>query len=62
MDATNKQGHVWTGERNLEWWIYTDENGRLYESREMPAYRIAMNNATQIRTADGRLAISPIKR
>ena len=60
MNATNKEGHVWEGEKNSEsgktWWLYRDQSGRLYESTEVPAYRIDMRPATQ-RMANGRLTI-----
>ncbi len=45
MNATNKIGHVWTGDGDGQWWIYEDENGHEYESKEIPAYRIVMDNA-----------------
>lgn len=45
MNATNKQGHVWNGERDDGWFIYIDECGGLYASREVPCYRIALDNA-----------------
>jgi hypothetical protein len=45
MNATNKQGHVWTGEREREWWNYLDDNGQEYQSREVPSYRIVMDKA-----------------
>jgi hypothetical protein len=61
MKATSKNGHEWNGEPPVDgWWIYTDEAGRLYESREIPAYRIRLN-ATQVTCADGKLAIAPLQ-
>lgn len=47
MKATSKNGDEWTEEEANEkgWWMYCDAAGNLYESREVPAYRIAMNNA-----------------
>jgi len=58
MKATATNGDEWTGEKAGEWWIYRDKEGRLYESREVPAYRIRMQ-ATQVRCAGGRFAIAP---
>lgn len=59
MKATNKQGHEWTGEKSEDgFWIYRDESGNLYDSAEVPAYRIKLN-ATQT-MVDGRLAIVPL--
>lgn len=57
--ATNKQGHEWNGERNGVWWMYADDRGNLYESKEVPCIRIRLN-ATQVVCADGKLAIAPI--
>lgn len=45
MNATANNGDVWSGERNGEYWIYADSQGRLYESLEIPSYRIVMDNA-----------------
>lgn len=51
MKATNNAGDEWEGGRVVEdgkeWFMYLDRKGRLYESTEVPAYRIKMNNATQ---------------
>ena len=60
MNATAKNGDVRSGERNGDWWVYRDGAGRLYESKEIPAYRIALN-VTQVICSDGRLAIAPMK-
>lgn len=59
MNATNKSGHAWTGEREGDWWNYRDDQGREYQSRETPAYRVRMDNATQI-IVNGKLSIGPI--
>jgi hypothetical protein len=58
MKATSKNGDEWTGERADDWWLYEDSQGRVYESREVPAYRIQMDNAKQI-LVDGKLTIAP---
>lgn len=55
MNATANNGDVWQGERNGEWWLYADAQGNLYESKEIPAYRIIMDKACIV---DG--AITPI--
>lgn len=60
MKATAKNGDEWTGERDGEWWLYKDAQGRIYESREVPAYRIKLDNATQI-TLNGKPCIAPIQ-
>lgn len=60
MNATAQNGDEHTGERDGEWWQYRDKAGNLYESREVPAYRIVMDNATQITTPDGKRGIAPI--
>jgi hypothetical protein len=60
MNATSKNGDLWTGERDGEWWHYRDTNGKEYQSREVPAYRIKMDNATQITTPDGQRGIAPL--
>lgn len=59
MNAKAKNGDEWTGERDGEWWVYQDAQGRLYESKEVPVDRIIMNNATQT-MVDGKLTIVPI--
>lgn len=44
MEATSENGDVWTGEQPVEgWWPYRDKSGRLYESREVPCYRLQLN-------------------
>lgn len=60
MNATAKNGDAWTGERDGQWWQYTDPAGNLYESREVPEYRIVMDNATQTTDSRGRLCIVPL--
>lgn len=64
MNATANNGDVWTGEKQKEggtlWWIYRDAAGHLYESKEVPAYRIHLDNAALIPTQDG-WAIGPKK-
>lgn len=45
MKATASNGDEWTGERNGAWWLYTDSNGNLYESKEVPVFRVVMDNA-----------------
>lgn len=45
MNATANNGDIWTGDREGDWWMYKDKDGNLYESREVPAYRIVMDNA-----------------
>lgn len=64
MNATNKDGHIWTGEIEREngnnWYMYQDGNGKPYQSREVPAYRIAMDNAQVVVCENGKKAIVPI--
>lgn len=59
MNATNQQGHEWNGEIEREgksvFYLYTDDAGRLYSSKEVPAYRIKLN-ATQ-QTVNGKRTI-----
>jgi hypothetical protein len=62
MTATAKNGDEWQGETNGAWFIYRDQQGNLYESKEQPAYRIDMTGCTQVLTESGKLAIAPIKR
>ena len=49
MKATNKAGHAWTGESDTEgkvrWYNYADASGKAYQSKEVPTYRIKMDNA-----------------
>lgn len=59
MNATLSNGDEWTGEKQEDYWICRDKNGNLYETRETPAYRIVMDNATQT-MLNGRLVITPI--
>lgn len=62
MNATAKNGDKWTGEQPVDgWWMYRDKAGRLYESREVPAYRIVMDNA-EIVTVNHKPTIRPICR
>lgn len=62
MEATNKAGHVWTGEKTTEgqdtFWHYIDSNGSEYQSREIPAYRIDMRHCGQ-RMLNGKPVIVP---
>jgi hypothetical protein len=58
MNATAKNGDAWIGERDGDYWLYRDSDGRLYESKEIPAYRIALN-AKQIRLPNGKMVIVP---
>lgn len=44
LRATSKNGDAWIGEKNGEWWIYEDQNGHLYESKEVPSYRVDLRN------------------
>lgn len=57
--ATALNGDDWIGERDGDWWLYQTKDGAIYESKEIPAYRIKMDNATQI-LVDGKLCIAPI--
>lgn len=59
MNATAENGDIWTGEKQDGFWIYQDCAGNSYESREIPAYRIVMDNATMMRCVNGSLAIGP---
>lgn len=59
MTATAKNGDAWTGEIQDGFWIYEDGAGNLYESREVPAYRVVMDNAT-VRTVNGKRTIHPM--
>ncbi len=45
LSATNLHGDKWTGETQDGFYVYMDQQGNLYESKERPAYRIVMNNA-----------------
>lgn len=56
LKATTRNGDQWTGERNDGWWIMEDSNGNLYETREIPEYRIRMN-AIQVKDHKGNLCI-----
>lgn len=58
MTATARNGDEWTDERQDGFWIYRDSQGRLYESSEIPAYRIIIDNATQT-TVNDKLTICP---
>lgn len=60
--ATAKNGDKWTGEHGdtPEWWIYRDKAGSLYESKEIPAYRIYMDNARLVTCEDGSRGIAPL--
>lgn len=60
MNATNIKGHEWNGEKQDGEWLYTDESGNLYSSKEIPAYRIIMDNSTIVTDAKGRRMIVPI--
>lgn len=58
--ATAKNGDEWTGEQPEDgWWKYTDKGGLIYESREVPAYRIIMDRA-RIISVNGQPSITPI--
>lgn len=50
--ATNRAGHLWTGEVSEEgqalWFVYKDTEGRLYDSQEVPAIRIDLRDAQYI--------------
>lgn len=59
MNATNKQGHEWTGERQDGYWLYVDFQEQLYESLEAPAYRITMNQSCTV-LINGKRTICPI--
>lgn len=59
MNATAINGDKWTGERNSPWWVYQDKNGNLYESKEIPVYRIIMDNAKVV-PIKGKNTITPI--
>jgi len=59
MNATAKNGDTWTGEKQDGFWLYRDANGNLYESNEVPAYRITMDNATQT-TVRGKRTITQL--
>lgn len=45
MNATARNGDVWTSEKQDGFYLYRDASGNLYESAEAPAYRIHMDNA-----------------
>ncbi len=45
LSATNIHGEKWTGEMQDGFYVYMDQQGNLYESKERPAYRIVMDNA-----------------
>lgn len=59
MEATAQNGDVWTGESQDGFWLYRDKAGNIYESKEVPAYRIMMDNATQ-QVVNGKPTITPI--
>lgn len=63
MNATNKQGHVWTGESEKDsgstWFNYCDEKGNEYQSKEVPAYRVVMDNSCFV-NVNGKWAIGPL--
>lgn len=59
MKATSKCGDEWTGDPPAEgWWPYRDAQGRLYESREVPVYRIRMDHM-HLRIVKGRTTLCP---
>lgn len=58
MNATAKNGDVWSGEKQDGLWLYLDSSGHLYESTEVPAYRIKMDGAHQV-LLNGRPVIAP---
>lgn len=46
--------------RNARWfWLCEDAKGNIYETAEVPAYRISMDNATRV-NVDGQMSIMPI--
>ena len=61
MKATNKAGHEWTGETEIDagarWYNYTDASGKVYQSKEVPAYRVKMDNAA---VESGKRGIFPL--
>lgn len=66
MNATAINGDEWTGEVIVEghsrFYIYRTFDGqRMYESKEIPAYRIDFSNCTQIEV-NGDLVIIPISK
>jgi hypothetical protein len=65
LKATCKAGHEWTGEIEIEngwkWFMYRDPHGSLYQSKEIPAYRIHLNNSCLI-SVNGKQAIFPISK
>lgn len=64
MKATFENGDHWTGEQCVEagvtWWIAEDHAGNLYETREIPAYRIYLDNTKKTLCDDGHWALGPI--
>ncbi len=45
LSATNLHGDKWTGEMQDGLYVYMDQQGNLYESKERPAYRIVIDKA-----------------
>ncbi len=45
LKATNLHGDKWTGETQDGIYVYMDQQGNLYESKERPVYRIVMDKA-----------------
>jgi hypothetical protein len=58
-----KNGDLWNGERVTEgqcvFYLYEDKDGNLYESSEVPVYKIHMDNARLVTCDDGKVAIAP---
>lgn len=65
MNATSKNGDIYSGENYTEngatWYLYKDTNGNLYESKEVPAYRIRMDNSQLTTDATGHPCIAPMR-
>ena len=60
MKATLKNGDEWTGEKQDGFWLCRDQQGNLYETAEVPAYRIVWDNYTQRVDSKGKLGLCPI--
>ena len=57
MNATANNGDVWNGERNGDWWIYQDAQGHLYESKEVPYFRVDLRNPTHAVVEDNKTTV-----
>ncbi len=48
MNATAINGDVWQGDRDGEYWIYADAAGNLYESKEVPVFRVDLRELSPV--------------